>query len=93
MDVMWRSTAKGAFSKLCSLGGVEHPLSKLFGALAYLTSHDLIKLKTEITSDSSEEGKPRRFRLSLQVLLLRDILTFDGDFTGGADVYDNKTVK
>lgn len=93
MDVMWRSSVKGSFSKLCSLGGIAHPLSRLFGALAYLRSHDAIKLKSEVTSDSPGEGKPRRFQLALRVMLTQKILTFDGPSPGGADLYDSIRVK
>lgn len=89
MDVSWREGPKGAFGKLCSIGGICHPLADLFGALAYLQSHELVKLKPQVVIDASLG----RVRLQLRVSLLKKLPTLDGVFEGNAAFYDAARAK
>lgn len=89
MDVLWREGPKGAYGKLCSIGGICHPLSDLFGAIAYLQSHELVKLKPQILIDESLG----RVRLQLRVSVTKKLPTLDGVFEGSAGFYDAARAK
>lgn len=92
LDVSHQETVKGPTVKLCSIGGVGHPLADLFGALSYLTGNDLVRLKTE-TVASKAEGQQPRVALRMSVFLTEQALTLHGLFVGGPELYDGPKPK
>ena len=80
--------------KMASLGGYGDPLADLFGALFYLKSNSIVKLrsKVEVLESRRARGVPRAV-LELSVLLTKKGVTFDGPFDTADMQYESARVK